>query len=98
MEALAYDTMKLALSILEDPEIATRNGFARALWRPKNFRAPRAIFFRGQPCGAERSSDFESSGRGNCAGQVRRGWWMVAGNGLATRRVVATFLTGHGHG
>ena len=38
MEALAYDTMKLVLGILEDPGIATRNGFASALLATKNFQ------------------------------------------------------------
>lgn len=38
MEALAYDTMKLVLGILEDPGIATRNGFANALLATKNFQ------------------------------------------------------------
>ncbi len=38
MEALAYDTMRLVLGILEDPGIATRNGFANALLATKNFQ------------------------------------------------------------
>ncbi len=38
MEALAYDTMRLILGILEDPGIVTRNGFANALLATKNFR------------------------------------------------------------
>jgi ABC-type branched-subunit amino acid transport system substrate-binding protein len=38
MEALAYDTMRLILGILEDPGIATRNGFANALLATKNFQ------------------------------------------------------------
>ena len=38
MEALAYDTMKLVLGILEDAGIATRNGFASALLATKNFQ------------------------------------------------------------
>jgi branched-chain amino acid transport system substrate-binding protein len=38
MEALAYDTMKLVLNILEDPGIGTRAGFAQALLSTKNFQ------------------------------------------------------------
>ncbi|HPC85813.1 MAG TPA: penicillin-binding protein activator [Smithellaceae bacterium] len=48
MEALAYDTMRLVLSILADPEIETRDGFAQALLATRDFQgATGGISFGG---------------------------------------------------
>jgi len=49
MEALAYDTMRLVLSILADPEIETRDGFAKALLATRDFQgATGGISFGGE--------------------------------------------------
>jgi len=47
MEALAYDTMRLVLNILEDPEIETRDGFAQALLATKDIQGATGVISFG---------------------------------------------------